>query len=82
MNLSALINEIANHAEEFLPEATDRKHGRAGIEEFITLEHPELTATLRKQVVDGVMAVLEREDFFGTEFVGNPFSDDDDETEE
>ena len=32
----------------------------------------------RAVVVKGVMSVLEDEDFFGTEFVGDPFSDPDD----
>jgi hypothetical protein len=31
----------------------------------------------RTVVVAGVMSVLEDEDFFGTEFVGDPFSDPD-----
>ena len=76
MNLDHLIAEIAREADDFLAGATDRKHGRAGIEEFITLEHPELDALGRKQVTDGVMAALEAEDFFGTEFVGDPFAND------
>jgi len=78
--LSAVIDEIARHADEFLAGATDRKQGRAGIEEFITLEHPEFDPALRKQVVEGVMAVLEAEDFFGTEFVGDPFASDEKES--
>ena len=31
---------------------------------------------LARLVIAGVMSVLEDEDFFGTEFVGDPFSDD------
>ena len=76
IDLRPIIDDIANHADEFLADATDRKQGRAGVEEFITLEHPELSAHDRRTVVDGVMAVLEAEDFFDTEFVGDAFSDD------
>jgi len=32
-------------------------------------------------VVSGVMAILEDEDFFGLEFVGDPFADDAESTE-
>jgi hypothetical protein len=82
MNLSALIAAIASQADDFLGPALDRKHGRAGIEEFVTLEHPEFDALTRKQVTDGVMQVLEAEDFFSTEFVGDPFADDEKESNE
>ncbi len=81
MQLSALIDEIANQADEFLDGVAGRKQGRAGIEEFITMEHPGLDPAVRKQIVDGVMAVLESEDFFGTEFVGDPFADEDKESD-
>jgi hypothetical protein len=74
-DLRHIIDDIANQADDFLADATDRKQGRAGIEEFITLEHPDLSPADRKKVVAGVMAVLEAESFFGTEFVGDPFSD-------
>lgn len=82
MNLPALIDDIARQADEFLAGRTDRPHGRAGIEEFITLEHPDLNPAERKTVVDGVMAVLEAEEFFGTEFVGDPFANDEPADEE
>jgi hypothetical protein len=81
MHLSVLIDEIASQADEFLAGATDRKQGRAGIGEFITMEHPDFDPATRKQVVDGVMAVLEAEEFFGTEFVGDPFASDEKEAE-
>ncbi len=76
-NLRHIIDEIAGQADEFLAGTVDRKQGRAGIEEFITLEHPALNSTDRQQVVNRVMAVLEAEDFFGVEFVGDPFSEED-----
>lgn len=82
MNLAAIIHDIAAQADDFLAEAKDRRQGRAGIEEFVTLEHPGLGAMDRKKIVDGVMAVLEDEDFFGTEFVGDPFADQAGEDEE
>ena len=74
-DLRHIIDEIARQADDFLAGATDRKHGRAGIEEFLTLEHPELNPATRKQIIAGVMAVLEAEDLFSTEFVGDAFSE-------
>src|SRR5438093_2882415 len=68
IDLRHIIDDIANRADEFLAGATSRAQGRAGIEEFITLEHGDLAPDIRKKIVDGVMAVLEAEDFFGTEF--------------
>ena len=77
MELHQLIADIAGRTDDFLAGATSREQGRAGIEEYINLEHFHLTADERKQVADGVMKVLEAEDFFGAEFVGDPFAEED-----
>lgn len=82
INYAAIIHDIAAQADDFLADAKDRRQGRAGIEEFVTLEHPTLGPVDRKRIVDGVMAVLEEEDFFGTEFVGDPFADEPSSEEE
>jgi hypothetical protein len=74
-DLRPIIEDIASRADDFLEETRDRTHARAGIEELITMDYPTLNPVDRKVVVTGVMSVLEDEDFFGTEFVGDPFSD-------
>jgi hypothetical protein len=79
IDLRPIIDDIANRADEFLADAKNRAQGRAGIEEFITMEHAELGPIDRKKVVDGVMAILDKEDFFDPEFVGDPFKDDETE---
>lgn len=76
MNLAAIIAEIADQADEFLEGVTDRAQARAGIAELINLDYFTLGPADRKAVTDGVMAALEVEEFFGTEFVGDPFKDD------
>jgi hypothetical protein len=76
-DLRPIIDDIANRADEFLAGASDRSQARAGIEELITMDYPTLLPPDRTVVVTGVMGVLEEEDFFGTEFVGDPFSDPD-----
>ena len=80
-DLRPIIAEIADRADDFLAGSTDRVHARAGIAELVNMDYPELAPADRTQVTAGVMAVLEVEDFFGTEFVGNPF-DEDGKTEE
>ena len=81
MNLSQIISEIADRADDFLAGAGDRAHARAGIAELVNMDYFALTPIERTKVTDGVMAVLEAEEFFGTEFVGDPFKDDEDEDE-
>lgn len=78
-NLRPIIDEIADQADDFLAEVRDRAQARAGISEVITMDYPELDPNDRNAVVAGVMKVLEEEDFFGTEFVGDPFADDEEE---
>jgi len=80
-NLPLIIGDLADRADDFLAGAKDRAQGRAGIEEAITMDYPGLAAADRAAVVQGVMAILEDEDFFGTEFVGDPFADEAEDTE-
>ncbi|HWA09307.1 MAG TPA: hypothetical protein VG838_07660 [Opitutaceae bacterium] len=79
MDLGAIIDEIASQADDFLAGAANREQGRAGISELITVDYPDLRPADRKKVVDGVMAILEREDFFDTEFAGGAFDDNEEE---
>ena len=78
-DLRPIINAIADQADHFLAGARDRAHARAGISELLTMDYSYLNPADRNAVVSGVMSVLEEEDFFGTEFVGDPFSEEDDE---
>jgi hypothetical protein len=75
-DLRPIIDDIANRADEFLAGASDRTQARAGIEEVITIDYPTLAPADRTVVITGVMSVLEEEDYFGTEFVGDPFKED------
>ncbi|MGC4074445.1 MAG: hypothetical protein QM760_18420 [Nibricoccus sp.] len=64
MNLSALIDEIAAQADDFLDGFTGRADARAGIQELLTAKHNSLSEAERKHVTDGVMSILEDEGFF------------------
>lgn len=76
-DLRPIIDEIASRADEFLTGVQDRRQARAGIEELMTMDYPGVTGSDRTVVITGVMSVLEDEDFFGTEYVGDAFRDDD-----
>jgi hypothetical protein len=80
-HLRPIIAEIASRADDFLAGASDRAQARAGIAELLTMDYGQLESAERTVVIAGVMSVLEEEDFFGTEFVGDPFRDDDEEDE-
>lgn len=80
-NLRPIIDDIANRADDFLAGTTDRAQARAGIEELITMDYGDLSPPDRAAVTAGVMGVLEEEDFFGIEFVGDPFKDDESDEE-
>jgi hypothetical protein len=81
MDLQPIIDDIASRADDFLVERSDRKDAREAIAALLTDEHPALGVKDRKKAVDGVMAILEQEDFFGTEFAGDSWKDGDDEEE-
>lgn len=81
MELDAIMAEIASRADDFLAGADNRAQGRAGIAELLTMDYSHLHPTDRAAVTTGVMALLEAEDFFGVEYVGDPFADEDDEGE-
>ena len=75
-DLRPIIAEIADQADDFLADAKDRAQAKAGIAELLTMDYAHLNPIDRATVVAGVMSVLEEEDFFGAEYVGDPFSDD------
>jgi hypothetical protein len=76
-NLRPIIDEIANQADDFLAGASDRAQAKAGIAELLTMDYSQLNPADRATVTKAVMSLLEEEDFFGAEFVGDPFADDD-----
>jgi hypothetical protein len=81
-DLRSIIDEIASQADDFLAGVTDRTQARAGVEELVTMKYLGLLPEERSVVVTGVMSALEDEEFFGTEFVGDAFSDDEERDED
>ncbi|MSU23032.1 MAG: hypothetical protein EXS32_04330 [Opitutus sp.] len=75
MDLPHLTADIAGRADDFLAGTTDRAQARAGIAELIELDYFHLSPNERAVVINGVMIALETGEFFGTEFVGDPFAE-------
>ena len=76
-DLRPLIADLASRADDFLAGIKERSRAREEIAELLTLEYPQLDALTRQSVTAAVMSVLEAEDFFGTQYVGDAFADDD-----
>ena len=72
-DLRPIIEEIADQADDFLAEASDRAHAKAGISELLTMDYPQLNPTDRATVVTGVMKILEEEDFLAPSSSEIPF---------
>lgn len=64
MNLHAIIERVADEADDFLAGASNRSEARAGIAELLNADYPHLAPADRVQVTNGVMKILEEEDFF------------------
>jgi hypothetical protein len=82
MDLQPIIEDIANRADDFLVDRSDRKEARAAIAALLAEDYSQVSPKDYPGVVKGVMAILEKEDFFGTEFAGDSWSDSGDDAEE
>ncbi len=75
MDLRPIIDETVSQADELLADAKTREQGRVGIAEFIATEYPQLSPADRKKAIEGVMALLEHDDFFGTQYATGAFDE-------
>jgi hypothetical protein len=64
MNVQSIIESLAGRADELLSDAQNRKEARTLIGEVLTKENPKLSGVERQHVTDGVMEILEEEEFF------------------
>lgn len=74
-DLARLAADLASRADDLLADARNRTDARTCLREFVESEYAALSDPERAAVIDGVMRLLEDEDFFGIEFVGDPFSE-------
>lgn len=74
-DLTRLAADLASRADDLLADARNRTDARTCLRELVESEYAALSAPERAAVIDGVMRLLEEEDFFGIEFVGDPFAE-------
>jgi hypothetical protein len=65
MDLETCVDEVADAADAFLQPADGPPAARIDIRDYVLSHHPEMSKAECSQVVSGVIAILEREDFFG-----------------
>ena len=75
MNLQPLIGAIVSEAAGPSPVPRSRRRARADIARRLNHDYPQLSPADRRTVTDGVMDVLEHDDFFGMEFAGGAFDE-------
>jgi len=74
LDLRPLAQDLAERAEDLLQPVPDRAGARRVLLEDIEVEHPALGPMERAQVAEWTLALLEAEDFFGVEYVGDAFT--------
>ena len=74
VDLRPLAHDLAQRAGDLLPPATDRAGARRLLLEELELELPALGPVERARIAVWTRALLEAEDFFGVEFVGDAFA--------
>lgn len=64
MDLQGIVASICDQADDFLAGVTKRDEAKAGIAEFLTMNHAGLVPADRKAATEQAMRILEREGFF------------------
>jgi hypothetical protein len=67
----SIVSQICDQADDFLAGVTKRDVARAGVSEWLTIHHQKLPPADKKVIVDQVMSILEREEFFATDAGGD-----------
>lgn len=80
MSLKPIIDDIADQADDFLDGVMTRSDARAAIAEQLSITYPRLSGMERGKIIDGVLAVLDSEEFFGSG-VGSAIEDTDSEVD-
>jgi hypothetical protein len=67
MDERSIIFEICDEADDFLTGVTRPEEAKAGIEEWLTINHSQMPPVERKAVVEQAMRILRAEGFFERE---------------
>jgi len=65
MELRSIVSEICDQADDFLAGVTRRDEARAGIAEWLTINHAKLPPPDKKAVIEQSLRILDEEGFFG-----------------
>ena len=64
MELRAIMDELANDADEYFGACSTPRECREAVAELLANRHPGLSEKDRTQVIAGVLEILAEEDFF------------------
>jgi hypothetical protein len=64
MELTTIVSEICDEADDFLAGVTRPDEAKAGIAEWLTINHVKLPPADRKAVVEQALRILKNEGFF------------------
>jgi len=64
MELNVIVSEICDQADDFLAGVTRRDEAKAGIDEWLTINHVKLPPADKKIVIDQSLRILDDEGFF------------------
>jgi hypothetical protein len=64
MEKNSIVSQICDQADEFLAGVSTRNQAKAGIAEWLTINHLKIPPELKKAIIGEVMGILEREKFF------------------
>ncbi|WP_221028805.1 hypothetical protein [Actomonas aquatica] len=68
MNLNRLVDEVADNADSFLSDVVGRKETRDAVADHVQENYPDLSRKEQTVVINGVLEILEGEDFFGSDY--------------
>ncbi len=74
LDLRPLAYDLAQRAGDILGPMPDRHGARRLLLEEIELDHPTLGSAERAQIAAWTLTLLEADDFFGVEYVGDAFA--------
>jgi len=64
MDLKSIVSEICDEADDFLAGVNKRDEAKAGIAEWLTINHVKLPPADKKSVIDQSLRILDQEGFF------------------
>ena len=64
MELKSIVSEICDQADDFLAGVSRRDEAKAGIAEWLTINHVKLPPADKKAVIDQSMRIIDSEGFF------------------